>query len=227
MLVALDIGYFLRVLGGNLLGLVHADGFDVMGVLMRVVVAVFMRMLVVMPMLMIVGVVMLVVVAMLVLVVMVAMVVRMLSEGQGVDDIVLVLHGLVEPGIIATAAGDDDIGLVSPGDVGRGGLEVVWVHVVAGDDSLDVNVDVSLRGIDHCLCHISPDGRRGDDVDGLLIASGPRAAVGVVATRGAGGQRCSAEDGSEKESGGSVPSMARERCSHGLHSNGLVKIVVK
>ena len=124
------------------------------------------------------------------------------------NDLVLVLNGLVEPGVVAAATGDDDVGLVSAGDVRGGGLEVVWVHAVTAHDGVDVDVHVGLRGVDDRLGYVSPDGGRGDDLDGFLIGTGIRAAIGVIAAGRTGGQRGGAQGGCEEESGGTSESTA-------------------
>ena len=138
----------------------------------------------------------------------VVVVVVVLGQRKGVDDVVLVLHRLVEPGVVAAATGDDDIGFVGLGNVGSCWLEVVRVYAVAGDNGLDVDIDVSLRGVHHCLRYVGPDGGRGDDVDGVIFRVCAIRTVGIVAAGGTGGQRCAAKSGGEEEGGGAAPSAA-------------------
>ena len=132
----------------------------------------------------------------------------MRGKRERVNDLVLVLHSLVKPCVVAAATGDDDVGLVGAGDIRGGGLKVVRVHAVAAHDGVDVDVHVGLRGVDDCLGHIGPDGGRGDDLDCLLVGTGIRAAIGVIAAGGTGAQRGGAQGGSEEEGGGTSESTA-------------------
>ena len=128
MFVAIDVGDLLGVLGGDLLGLVHGHGLAFVSVVM---VMTFSMAMVVMTMLVMIMLIMRVVVflSMIMLaMIMITMIVR--GKRERVNDLVLVLDGLVEPGVVAAATGDDDVGLVGAGDVRGGGLEVVWVHAV-------------------------------------------------------------------------------------------------
>ncbi len=204
MLVAIDVGDLLGVLGGDLLGLVHGHGVAFVSVVM--VMPVFVRM-VMRTLVMSIFMIMLVFLAMIMLIVrMIAMIVS--GKRERMNDLVLVLDGLVKPGVVTAATGDDDVSLVGAGDVRGGGLEVVWVHAVTAHDGVNVDVHVGLRGVDDRLGHISPDGGRGDDLNGLLVGTGIRAAIGVIAAGRTGGERSGAQGGCEEESGGTSESTA-------------------
>lgn len=115
----------------------------------------------------------------------------MVGQREGVDDLVLILHSLVEPGIVSAAADDEDVGLVGLSDVCRGGLKVVRVDAVAFDDGLNLDVDICLRSVDDGFCYVGPDGGGGDNLDG----------VGVAGALGVGARACSEDEAARAQGG--------------------------
>src|SRR5699024_9044128 len=70
-------------------------------------------------------------------VVVVVVVVAVRGQRQGVDDLVLVFDGVVEPGVISAAAHNNHVGFSRACQVRRGRFEVVRVHVVAFNNGGD------------------------------------------------------------------------------------------
>ena len=67
----------------------------------------------------------------------VVVVVTVLGQRQGVDDLVLVFDGVVEPGVISAAAHNNHVGFSRACQVRSGRFKVVRVHVVAFNNGGD------------------------------------------------------------------------------------------
>ena len=66
-----------------------------------------------------------------------SVVVAVRGQRQGVDDLVLVFDGVVEPGVISAAAHNNHVGFSRACQVRSGRFEVVRVHVVAFNNGGD------------------------------------------------------------------------------------------
>ena len=84
------------------------------------------------------------------------------------NDLVLVLDGVIEPGVVSAAADNNDVGFASTRKICRGGFKVVRVHVIAFNDGSDFHIH-TFSGVSNGLCDIAPDGRGGNDIQGVGV----------------------------------------------------------